>query len=137
MTNDIIRRFDAISQAVARIEQEATVIKQETSELADDITYQRFCGAINAVAAVGATITYKPLGKAIGLFSAHLSPLLARRMEEDHAAGRSLSCALVVNANKMSSAGFFQKARQLGYQFTDEAAFWVQQRDGAWREASA
>jgi hypothetical protein len=75
-------------------------------------------------------INYLPLAKSLKLFSGskQIGAALGSIMEEDHTAGRPLTCALVVSSTTgMPGRGFFEKARSLGYQFTDETIFWQDQ----------
>jgi siroheme synthase len=51
-------------------------------------------------------------------------------MQDDHANGEPLSSALIVNRNTgISSPGFFEMARSLGYVFNDNEQFWREQCD--------
>lgn len=75
-------------------------------------------------------VNYVPLAKALGLFSGSgvLSSILGEIMEEDHAQGGPLTCSVVIGSRSgLPGKGFFEKARQLGYQVTDEQAFWKAQ----------
>jgi hypothetical protein len=75
-------------------------------------------------------VHYKPLAKAVKTFSGgkELALALADIMDEDHRAGRPLTCALVVSSvSGKPGRGFFDKARALGYQFTNDEAFWETQ----------
>lgn len=73
-------------------------------------------------------INYLPLAKSLKLFSGgrQIAQALGSIMEEDHQAGRPLTCALVVSStSSMPGKGFFDKARLLGYQFVNETNFWT------------
>lgn len=78
-----------------------------------------------------AKVHYNPLAKAVKSFSGgkQLALALAAIMEEDHRAGRPLTCALVVSSvTGKPGGGFFTKARSLGYQMPyGEDRFWRSQ----------
>lgn len=77
------------------------------------------------------TITYSDLTKAITAISldphgTHLTHLLDEISRDEHAAGRGMLTALVVLKETGSPGpGFFKLAKQLGYKFSDELAFWL------------
>lgn len=77
------------------------------------------------------TVNYKPLAQAVKAFSGGklLAQALGTIMEEDHLAGRPLTCALVVSSvTDRPGKGFFDKARSLGYQMPyGEERFWASQ----------
>jgi hypothetical protein len=76
-------------------------------------------------------VNYLPLAKSLKVFSGgrQIAEALGSIMEEDDRAGRALTCALVVSSTSgLPGKGFFDKARALGYQFTDDQAFWLAQR---------
>jgi hypothetical protein len=55
--------------------------------------------------------------------------ILGEVLDEVHSAGQPLLCVIVVDSQTGScGAGFFKKARELGYEFDDEAAFEREQR---------
>lgn len=57
-----------------------------------------------------------------------LSHLLGIVAREEHEAGRGMLTVLVVHKGGTSPGrGFFEMARQLGYQFKNEEAFWIEQ----------
>lgn len=75
-------------------------------------------------------VNYLPLAKSLKLFSGgkQLAEALGTIMEEDHRAGRPLTCALVTSSTSgMPGKGFFDKARALGHQFPDDQVFWQTQ----------
>ena len=75
-------------------------------------------------------IHYLPLAKSLKCFSGgkQLAQALGSIMEEDQKAGRTLTCALVVSSiTGRPGKGFFQKAKDLGYQFTNDNTFWESQ----------
>ena len=61
----------------------AAAVVNETEALEAEIAFERLCACIETSAQLGTTISYKPLSRGVGIFSAHLSPMLERRMEED------------------------------------------------------
>ena len=78
----------------------------------------------------GQSIHYVDIAKALGMFSGgtELATILGELMKEAHDAGEPPLSALVVRTDTgMPGDGFFTYARQLGYEFTDERAFWEMQ----------
>ena len=78
----------------------------------------------------GQFVNYLPLAKSLKLFSGgkQLAEALGAILIEDHKAGRPLTCALVVSSTTgRPGKGFFTTARDLGYQFSNEEAFWKKQ----------
>ena len=76
------------------------------------------------------SIHYVDIAKALGMFSGgtELATILGELMKEAHDAGEPPLSALVVRTDTgMPGDGFFTYARQLGYEFTDERAFWEMQ----------
>jgi len=75
-------------------------------------------------------VNYVPLAKSLGLFSGGncLATILGEIMEEDHKNGGPLMCAVLVGSQTgMPGKGFFEKAKQLGYQVPNDQAFWKSQ----------
>ena len=75
-------------------------------------------------------VNYVALAKSLKLFSGgkQLAEALGDIMDEDHKAGRALTCALVVSSvSGCPGKGFFAKAQSLGHQFTNDQAFWQAQ----------
>jgi len=75
-------------------------------------------------------VNYLPLAKSLKVFSGgkQIAEALGSIMEEDDRAGRALTCALVISSTSgLPGKGFFDKARSLGYQFTDDRTFWQAQ----------
>ena len=78
----------------------------------------------------GSFVNYLPLAKSLKIFSANkqIVQALMTLMEEDHKVGRPFICALVVNSTSgLPGKGFFDKAKDLGYQFIDDRLFWKTQ----------
>jgi hypothetical protein len=102
--------------------------KDSASGLEAEVHYARLDAVLNTLGVVQQSLSYRDLGKALGVFSAKLGAMLSRRMEDDHANGEPLSSALIVNRNTgISSPGFFDLARSMGYQFADPEQFWRDQ----------
>ncbi len=105
-------------------------LKERASALEAEVHYARLDAVLNALGVLQETLTYRDLGKALGVFSAKLGAMLGRRMQDDHANGEPLSSALIVNRNTgISSPGFFDMACSLGYVFPNNEEFWREQRD--------
>lgn len=103
-------------------------MKELTSNIEAEVHYARLDAVLTALSATQTTLTYRELGKCLGIFSARLAAMLGRRMEDDHANGLPLSSALIVNrATGRSSPGFFEMARSLGYAIQEEEQFWKDQ----------
>lgn len=103
-------------------------LKDSASGFEAEIHYARLDSVLNTLAAAQETLSYRDLGKALGVFSAKLAAMLGRRMEDDHENGEPLSSALIVNRNTgISSPGFFDMARTLGYKFKSSEEFWRKQ----------
>jgi len=119
-----MRRFSAFLQQVRDMKDRASGFEAE-------VHYARLDAVLNALAQVQSTMTYRDLGKVLGVFSAKLGAMLGRRMEDDHASGEPLSSALIVNRNtEISSPGFFEMAQSLGYMVDDHKQFWQEQCNG-------
>ncbi len=70
------------------------------------------------------TISYAALARDFGMRIAELTHTLERLMELDVTAGRPLLAARVISrTHPLPARGFFDKARDLGFQFSDDAAF--------------
>lgn len=105
-------------------------MKERTAGFEADLHYARLDAVLNALSLAQTTMTYRELGKVLGIFTAKLGAMLGRRMQDDHANGEPLSSALIVNRNTgVSSPGFFDMARSLGYTVGNTEAFWGEQRD--------
>jgi hypothetical protein len=118
-----MRHFSAFLQQIRDLNDRASGFEA-------DVHYARLDAILNALAVSRQTLTYRELGKALGVFSAKLGPMLGRRVQDDHANGEPLSSALIVNRNaRVSSPGFFEMARSLGYVFNNDEQFWREQRD--------
>jgi hypothetical protein len=118
-----MRHFSAFLQQVRDLKDRASGFEAE-------VHYARLDAILNALGVMQETLTYRELGKALGVFSAKLGAMLGRRLQDDHASGEPLSSALIVNRNTgISSPGFFEMARSLGYVFNDNDQFWREQRD--------
>ena len=74
-------------------------------------------------------VCYTDLSKALKVFSGgnSLPAALFAIMEEDKRAGRALTCALVTTGTGLPHKGFFDRAKDLGFQFQDEREFWESQ----------
>ena len=90
--------------------------------------------SVRAILKYGVTtktyVNYVPLAKALGLFSGgiKLSAILGEIMEEDHKNGGPLTCAVLVSSQTgMPGSGFFEMAKKLGYQMSNDQAFWESQ----------
>ena len=103
-------------------------MKDRASGLEVRGAYARLDAVLSALSLAQRTITYRELGKILGVFSAKLGAILGRRIQDDHANGEPLSRALIVNKNTgISSPGFFEMARSLGYTFSETEQFWREQ----------
>ena len=119
----LMRHFSAFLHQVREMRERAAGIEAE-------VYYARLDAVLNALGLVQSTMTYRDLGKVLGASSAKLGAMLGRRMQDDHASGEPLSSALIVNRNTdISSPGFFDMARSLGYVFTNNEQFWREHRD--------
>ena len=87
--------------------------------------------ALAVLAVAGETITYGALAKDLGLRMADLAAQLELLMEEDAAANRPFRAALLrqrLSPDHLPAPGFFEKARQLGYDTSDPATFTADHR---------
>lgn len=85
--------------------------------------------ALTALAKTRSTTTYGVLAAELGLTGpgriARLTTALEALMEQDSAKGQALRAALVTGraSNGLPARGFFDKARALGHDVDDPAAF--------------
>jgi hypothetical protein len=112
-------------------------LKERAAGLEAEVHYGRLDAVLNALCITQITLPYRDLAKILGVFSARLGAMLGRRMEDDHANQEPLSSALIVNRNTgISSPGFFEMARSLGYVIHDPQQFWQQQCDACFARFS-
>lgn len=95
-------------------------------------------GALRAIAASRATVTYKVLADLIGedvSYRHELAHLLGEVASTEHAAGRPLLSAVVVSkSDKKPGVGFAGIARDLGLSIDEgqEVQFWINQLFSCW-----
>jgi len=80
------------------------------------------------------TISYSKLAEMVRAisFDAHdhsFHALLGEISEEEHADGNGMLSVLVVykNGPQMPGTGFFELARELGHNFSDDEEFWIEE----------
>ena len=82
-------------------------------------------------ASQGKTLGYDELARKAELPFGGRNPilwsLLAGVSRAEHANGRPLLSAIVVNGKGMPGSRFFDLARELGFDVSDETAFWTEQ----------
>ena len=100
----------------------------KAKEEARDILIQRASSRINQ------TISYSKLAEMVRSisFDAHdhsFHALLGEISEEEQENGNGMLSVLVVHKNgpQMPGTGFFELARELGYEFSDEEEFWIKE----------
>ncbi|VDC31608.1 hypothetical protein [Pseudogemmobacter humi] len=83
-----------------------------------------------ALAAAGETVSYGALARDLGLRIVELTGALEALMEEDAASGRPFRAALCRSrlGDGLPAPGFFLKARALGADIADPAAFTARER---------
>ena len=96
--------------------------KAEVREAILDAAYER---RMTWYGEVASKVTVVPLDP----YSSLMNHLLGAVFEDEHAAGRPALTSIVTHkhGDKEPGAGFYEKARSLGYRFKEPYIFWAQQ----------